>query len=433
MRHRTNRTLAVATAAMLLVAACGGDNDPATANTQPVDDQIAVSTTEESAATTSSVQIEGTTAPTTLMPDFAWELDGDGSPASGDLELDFLGAHTLAEEAVSFDGHTGHAITPAPGPLDTTTSFSVTAWVSYAAPSEIAAAVSQLAGVTGAFQLGIGENSQWWFMMKTVDQTGLDYAAWAEGVVTSPSNRWVHLAGVYDHEARVIRLFVDGELVGESPFTTPIAATGPMTIGRAQFDSTPGNFWPGAIADVGIYQAVLSASQIVELHMTTTPATPPPPLPEPDPSTYADGVLDGTWDYVLGSAEAELADALVSEFGLAGTEEIRIRFGFDGHEWWQGFVVDGELMREPGGVPMGDGGTFVIDGDEMLHTNRTGQAAYHWQLDGEQLTLTILATCNTEHTPPLCIDTREEIIEADPFVLLVTEHTYTKSGDDPSY
>ena len=392
-----------------------------------------MSTIAEKVVTTSSVQTEAATTLSISAPDVAWKLDGDGTPAAGGIELEFVGAHALSEEAVSFDGHTGHAITSAPGPLDTTQSFSVTAWVNYAAPSEIAAAVSQLADTTGAFQLGIGENSQWWFMMKTEDRTGLDYAAWVEGVTADPSNRWVHLAGVHDDEADEIRLFVDGELVAETPFTTPVPAHGPLTVGRAQFDATPGNFWPGAIAEVGIYKSALSASQIAELHTTTAPTSPPPPLPEPDPSTYADGILNGTWDYVLGPAEAELADVLVSDFGLAGASEISVRFGFDDHEYWQSFVIDGELMLEPGGVPAGDGGTFVIEGDEIIFTNQWGQGISQWHLDGERLTMTVLAGCNTEHTPPLCIDDREQLIESDPFVTLVNEHTFTRSGDDPRY
>ena len=433
MRHRPNRTVASAFAALLLVAACGGDDDPATAGTQAVADPVAVSTTAPRAATPPSTQAEIATPPATLTPDFAWAFTSAGSPTAGDLELEFVGAHSLGDEAVSFDGYTGHAVTATPGPLDTTRSFTVTAWVNYAAPSEIAAAVSQLADTTGAFQLGVGENSQWWFMMKTEDRTGLDYASWVEGTATSPSSRWVHLVGVYDHEAGIIQLFVDGKLTGETPFTTPVAAIGPLTIGRAQFDANPGNFWPGAIADVATYQSALTAGQVAELHATTAPAGPPPAQPEPDPSTYADGALNGTWDYVLGPAEHELADVLVGEFGSTGTEEIGIRFGFDDHEWWQGFVVDGELQLEPGGVPAGSGGTFVVGGDEMIQSGSGAMSVYQWQLDGDQLSLTLLATCNTEHTPPLCIDNHDEIADVDPFVILVTEHTYTKSGDDPSY
>ncbi len=430
MLHRTHHPLAAVAGAMLLIAACSGNDDPATANAEVVGDQIMMNSAAESAVTTSSGETDGIAAPAKLTPDFVWKLDGDGTPAAGGLELEFVGAHALNDEAVSFDGHTGHAITSTPGPLDTTQSFTVTAWVNYAAPSEIAAAVSQLAVNTGAFQLGIGENSQWWFMMKTDDRTGIDYANWAEGAVSSPSNRWVHITGVHDHEAGRIRLFVDGELAAESPFTTPVQADGPMTIGRAQFDATPGNFWPGAIADVGVYQAVLPASQIADLYATTVPTAPPPPRPEPDPSTYADGILNGTWDFAIDPADV---DFLISDLGLESVEDFRIRFGFDDSEWWQGFVVDGELLREPGGVPMGSGGTLVIDGDELRQLSQGWESVYQWELDGEQLTLAMLANCNTEHTPPLCVDTRDEIMDMDPFVILITEHTYTKSGDDPAH
>ena len=408
MRQRIHRPLAALAAAMSLIAACGTDDEPATTDSEVVNDQNSVSTIAETVVTTSSVQTEAATTLSMPASDFAWKFDGNGTPAAGGIELEFVGAHALSEEAVSFDGHTGHAITSTPGPLDTTQAFTVTAWVNYAAQSEIAAAVSQLADKPAAFQLGIGETSQWWFMMKTADQTGLDNAAWAEGTATSPSNRWVHLAGVHDPDEGAIRLFVDGQLAAETAFTTPVAANGPMTIGRAQFDATPGNFWPGAIAEVGIYQS--PPSRRARSPSCTPPRlrhASPPPQPEPDPSTYADGILNGTWDYVLGPAEAELADVLVSDFGLAGAAEISVRFGFDDHECWQSFVIDGELMLEPGGVPAGDGGTFVIEGDEIIFTNQWGQGISQWHLDGEQLTMTVLASCNTEHTPPLCIDDRE--------------------------
>ena len=439
MPTSTHRPLAALATAALLITACGSDDERESTSVDSLAPEIAASTIAESDVTAPPVDNEATTESEVSTPaelsaaDYSWKLDGDGSAAAGELELEFVGAHMLSDEAVSFDGHTGHAISSAPGPIDTTQSFTVTAWVNYAAPSEIAAAVSQLADTTGAFQLGIGETSQWWFMMKTADQTGLDNAAWAEGATTSPSSVWVHLAGVHDADEGVIRLFVDGELAGETPFSTPVAASGPMTIGRAQFDATPGNFWPGAIADVGIYRAVLTANQIAELHATTAPAGSPPAQPAPDPSTYADGILTGTWDYVLGPAEAELADVLVSDFGLDGAAEIRVRFGYDDHKFWQSFVIDGELMLEPGGVPAGDGGTFVIEGEEIIFSNMWGQGIYQWHLDGDQLTLTLLASCNTEHTPPLCIDDRQQLIESDPFVVFVSEHTYTKSGDDPSY
>lgn len=162
-----------------------------------------------------------------------------------------------------------------------------------------------------------------------------------------------------------------------------------------------------------------------------SPTCTPPPRPEQDPSTYADGLLNGTWDYVIPN-DSELSESVISDLELRNPDKLRIRIGFDDHEWWQGFIADGERVRYPSGVGIGDGGTFVIDGDEMHQSTQSLEMIYRWELDGDELTLTMLSECNKEITPPECFDTREAIEDSDPFVLLITEHTYTKSGDDPS-
>jgi hypothetical protein len=330
-----------------------------------------------------------------------------------------------------FDGHTGHGITTAPGPLDTTASFTVSAWVNYGAVSEIAAAVSQLGDVTGIFQLGIGEHAQWWFMMKTKDQSGLENSVWAEGPGTTPASEWTHLVGVSDQEAGVLRLYVDGKKEAETPFDAPLKAVGPMTIGRAQFDSNPGNFWPGSIDSAAAFQTALTDAQVTQLHDRTRPSQPPPPMPAPDPKTYANGILNGTWDFVLDDEGAQLLLEDYADF-VDSADEVTVRLGFDDHEFWEGVLFDGELILGPGGVPEGAVGTFVIDGNNLITTESEGDGVSTWTLADNRLTLELVEFC------PVA-DPGQQCERADPLApewklpITLFNHTFTKSSDDPSY
>ncbi|MGI8829486.1 MAG: LamG domain-containing protein [Candidatus Limnocylindria bacterium] len=361
-------------------------------------------------------------------PDFAWALNGDGSASAGGVDLEFSGAHELSDEAVSFDGFTGYGATPIPGPLDTTASFSVSAWVNYAdRTAAIAEAVAQLGEVTGLFNLGVADTGKWWLMMKTEDRTGLEYSVRVEGPQANPGKSWTHLVGIFDKEAGMLHLYVNGVAQAEVAFSAPLKANGPLAIGRSQFDSRPGNFWPGAIGDVALYQKALTAKQVAEAYRTTKPQSPPLAQPAPDPSTYANGILNGTWDYEV---PPEDAGFFLNDYGVTA-DEVVIRVGFDNHKWWQGVLFDGELFLE-NGVPEGDGGTFHIENGVLVQigAHGKGRVAFQWALDGDRLTLTVVEECGVTPTGNICRDDRSQM---DPIMILVAEHTYTKSGDDPSY
>ncbi len=42
-------------------------------------------------------------------------------------------------------------------------------------------------------------------------------------------------------------------------------AAGPLTIGRSKFDGRPGDFWPGAVDDVRVFDRALSAKEVAAL------------------------------------------------------------------------------------------------------------------------------------------------------------------------
>jgi hypothetical protein len=353
-------------------------------------------------------------------PVAAWKLDGDGTTSVGDSPLEFSGAYQFSDTAVALDGYTGSGSTSAPGPLDTTASFSISAWVNYAdRVSDTSVAVSQLGEVTGLFGLGVGNSSQWFFSRKTDDRTGLQYIVSADGIQATPSRSWTHLVGIYDQGAGMLYLYVNGEQQAEAAYTAPLRSNGPLIIGHSQFDSHPSNFWPGAIGEVAVYQAALTAEQVAKIYQTTKPSSPPPSQPAPDPLTYGNGIINGTWDYVVSDEDAR--QFFLSDYGVTA-DEVRFRLGFNNNQWYEVAVFDGKPSFVDG-VPEGDAGTFRIGGDRLIQTGGQGQAqvTYTWVLDGDQLTLTAVEECDVTPTGLNCRDNRSQM---DPGMIMVTEHTY---------
>lgn len=143
--------------------------------------------------------------------------------------------------------------------------------------------------------------------------------------------------------------------------------------------------------------------------------------------------LIGTWDYPLDPTQSQL---VVENFaGLVDSAAaVVVRLGFDGSEFWQGFLFDDELFLLDG-VPEGDGGPYEIDGDEIIMTggHGTGRGTFTWNIDGDELALKWVEVCSLSPQPEDCTTDRSRVETEDPLMLLVMEHTYTKSGDDPSY
>jgi hypothetical protein len=130
------------------------------------------------------------------VPSHAWLLDGDGQPAAGDVVLTFDGTVELADGAAVFDGGSGFASTRAPGPIDTTASFSVAAWVSLHPPTDAGGwghntAVSQLGDVTADFGVSVAYG-RWNFWMKDADANETGHTFRASAAIADPDpGTWV--------------------------------------------------------------------------------------------------------------------------------------------------------------------------------------------------------------------------------------------------
>jgi hypothetical protein len=351
-----------------------------------------------------------------LVPSHAWLLDGDGEPTAGDLALTFDGSVELADAAAVFDGAAGFASTSAPGPVDTTASFSVAAWVSLHPPTDggvwgFNTVVSQVGDVAADFGLGVAYG-RWNFWMKDADTNEPGHTFRASGAIAVPDpDRWVHLVGVYDDDTGELRFYLDSEQVAVEAFSATWQAEGPLTIGRSQARGRAADFWPGAIADVRVFATALEDDDVGHLTESTRPATPPPSAPV---IAFDSALPNGTYEYTFTDEEKA-----VVESGFSATEaaaaggfdgEVTTSLRFEDGTWQQFFTFDGVVFPEHG-PPCCDGGLYSVEDDRLLLTNPFEDVVYRWSLDGDILSLTLL-----EGYDP---DERD-------MVALITEHDYTR-------
>ncbi|MEU8195816.1 LamG-like jellyroll fold domain-containing protein [Microbispora amethystogenes] len=181
--------------------------------------------------------------------------------------------------ALSLNGTTGYAATPS-APLRTDHSYAVTAWVRLSGddtcvlPNHAITVLAQDGATYSSFYLGyrlIAENGAavpHWSFSTTPDAASgaLTHAISAEPVDCSVLNTWTHLAGVYDEQAKQIRLYVNGQLNDQRPVTGGWAA-GALQIGRARYRSAAVDYFSGDIDDVRAYTGILTDRQVVNIAM----------------------------------------------------------------------------------------------------------------------------------------------------------------------
>lgn len=193
-----------------------------------------------------------------------------------------VGSMTLtAEDGARWSGDglevdgVGYASTPAPGPIATDSSFTVSAWVRpKGVPGEYSTVLSQTGDVAGAFFLGVAEGF-WSFSVKPADGNGDDFVTnrdRAAGVEVEP-NVWVHLSGVFDSADGRARFFLNGYPASvDGVATAPLfAANGALLFGRAQSRGEPADFFAGTITDVRTWPRALEASEVASAARIAAP------------------------------------------------------------------------------------------------------------------------------------------------------------------
>ncbi|WP_214325787.1 LamG-like jellyroll fold domain-containing protein [Nonomuraea sediminis] len=210
----------------------------------------------------------------------AADASGHGRTATLAGNAGWSGDGVNGTGVLSLDGTTAYAATASP-PVRTDHSYTVAAWVrlngddTCVLPDHNLTAVSQDGTRNSGFYLGYrwftenGAKVYRWSFSTTSNDTDSEVMTQtksASAVDCSALNAWTHLAGVYDEVAKVVRLYVNGQLVDVRPWTGWHAGGG-LQIGRARYKGAYVDYFAGDVDDVRTYAGALTDGQIVNLAM----------------------------------------------------------------------------------------------------------------------------------------------------------------------
>lgn len=207
-----------------------------------------------------------------------WPLKGGGADTDAVNAATPTGGVTWTADhngsspgASHLDGSTGYLRTADPA-LDTTKSYTASAWVKLNSTATTQTAVSQGTVNHQAFYLGyFTTSSTWYFMTTTSDNTTTSYPS-VHGS-TGAVGTWTHLTGVYDADSHVMSLYVNGVPSSTAKLnSTPVYnANAPLTIGGniTLGSTTPYNQFDGDISDVRTFPTALTADEIHTLYTTS--------------------------------------------------------------------------------------------------------------------------------------------------------------------
>jgi alpha-L-arabinofuranosidase len=168
-----------------------------------------------------------------------------------------VGAHALALAGTS----SGNVDIPEPV-VDTSQSFTVSAWVKLNSLSGYQTAVSVDGSQVSGFYLQLrGDTGEFAFTRLGGDSTGAP-GAHADATFAPTTGQWYHLVGVDDQSAGTLTLYVDGAKQGSVAAPTAWKAAGHTLIGRGLFGGSPVDFVNGSVDDVRVYQGAMSEAEV---------------------------------------------------------------------------------------------------------------------------------------------------------------------------
>ncbi|RDD83918.1 LamG-like jellyroll fold domain-containing protein [Streptomyces parvulus] len=148
--------------------------------------------------------------------------------------------------------------------LDTTKSFTVSAWARLEKKDVNYTVLSQAGTNASGFQLYYSSYSNAWIFNR--HQTDVVDPVITRSYGTKPPvlNAWTHLAGVYNAAAHTIQLYVNGAPQGEPvPFTvTPWKASGSLQVGRLWYQTQGTENFAGTIDEVQVWSRALADTEV---------------------------------------------------------------------------------------------------------------------------------------------------------------------------
>ncbi|WP_411120097.1 LamG-like jellyroll fold domain-containing protein [Streptomyces sp. 058-1L] len=148
--------------------------------------------------------------------------------------------------------------------LDTSRSFTVSAWVRPEPAGRPLTVAGQDGNNVSGFFLQYTQDDRWRLAMGHHDSPDADEDE-VLSAVSPGTGTWQHLTSVFDAEQREIRLYLDGRLQRAASHTSTWNAGGSFTVGRGLWQGEDADEYQGHIDDVRVFQRAVSASQAAAL------------------------------------------------------------------------------------------------------------------------------------------------------------------------
>ncbi|GAA1982509.1 LamG-like jellyroll fold domain-containing protein [Catenulispora subtropica] len=295
-------------------------------------------------------------------PSMAADASGNGRNATASGSI----THVVAGPkpglfATGFDG-IGTSITTSGPILDTSKSFSVSAWANLTAGGAWQEVLSQDGTQASGFFLQYDKDDNAWAFSRCPTDTVNCTAARAHASTPPATGTWTQLTASFDASTGAMKLYVNGQLAGSATDTTPVGSSGPLAIGRGLFNGTKTDYFKGQISDVRVYDIPLNATQASNLYQrgSTTGAIDPAAAYTYDnqaggfgkPSTatsYSDGgayTVAGNGYDAQGRSLGTSWNIPSSEGALAGTYTETIGYDKAGHQNTITYPAAGGLAAE---------------------------------------------------------------------------------------
>ncbi|MFF7553704.1 LamG-like jellyroll fold domain-containing protein [Streptomyces olivaceus] len=207
-----------------------------------------------------------------------WQLDEPGGASEAKAAVsgrtaELVGGPTpgvpgAKGTALLFDGVDDYARTDIPT-VNTESGFSVAAWVRLSRlPDSAAIIAAQPGNHSPGFELYYSkEFDRWVFNQYKSDASGAGITrAMAASPGDAEAGTWTHLVGTLSATSHELKLYVNGELVGTTPYASPWDARRGLQIGAGSYDGKPGAFFPGTIDDLQIYDKPLTTDEVTRVH-----------------------------------------------------------------------------------------------------------------------------------------------------------------------
>ena len=176
----------------------------------------------------------------------------------------------LSGESLSLSGVGSHASAAAP-PVNTSESFSVSAWVRLDAHDEFNTMVAQDGDQVSAFYLQKRADGRLSFTTFPEDSTDAPPCV-ASGEIEPRAGEWYHVVGTRDAATREQRLYVDGVLSARVTCPSGVfAAQGGLSVGRAKYDGAAADWMTGSVDELGVASSVISPDQVLDLYRAGRP------------------------------------------------------------------------------------------------------------------------------------------------------------------